>query len=104
MLRNKEQFRLTANGPRVGASASGFLGKILTTVASVVVLVAAFMLSLVIFTAVAVTALIAGAYLWWKTRELRRQMREQSRGGRIIDGEVILDSATTGPDQDPTLR
>ena len=104
MLTNGRQFRLGGNDPRFRAPASGFLGRILATVASFAVLVAAFMLSLVIFAAVAAIALIAGAYLWWKTRELRRQMREQSRGGRIIDGEVILDSATTDPDQAPTLR
>lgn len=104
MLTNDGQPKLTGNGPRFRAPASGFLDRILTTAASVAVLVAAFMLSLVIFAAVAAIALIAGAYLWWKTRELRRQMREQSRGGRIIDGEVILDSATPDPDHAPTLR
>ncbi len=55
-------------------------------------LVLAFMFSLVIFAALAVIALLAGSYLWWKTRALRRQMRERPRGGRIIEGEVIRDS------------
>ena len=42
-----------------------------------------------------------GGYLWWKTRELRRQMRarmqEQSQpwsGGDYIEGEVITREQT----------
>ena len=91
MLTNNEQFRLTGNGQRVRAPASGFLGKILTTVASAAVLVMAFMASLLIFVAVAAIGLTFGGDLWWKTRALRRQPRERSPGGRVIDGEVIRD-------------
>jgi Flp pilus assembly protein TadB len=95
MLTNGEQFRLTGNDPRFRAPRSGFLGKFLTAVASAAVLVVAFMLSLLIFAAVAAIALLAGSYLWWKTRTLRRQMRERPPGGRVVDGEVIRD--TTSP-------
>ena len=104
MLTNDGQPKLTDNDPRVRAPASGFLGKFLTTVASVAVLVATFMLSLVIFTAVAAIVLIAGGYLWWKTRALRRQMREQPPDGRVIEGEVILVSATTDPARSSSLH
>jgi hypothetical protein len=91
MLTNDEQSRLTGNDPRFRAPASGLLGKTLTTVASAAVLVAAFMLSLLIFAALVAIALLAGGYVWWKTRALRRQMREHPPGGRVIDGEVISD-------------
>ena len=91
MVTKDEQFRLIGNAPRFHAPASGLLGKILTTVASAAVLVAAFMLSLLIFAAVAAIALLGGGYLWWKTRALRRHMRERPAGGRIIDGEVVRD-------------
>ena len=104
MLTNDGQPKLTGNGPRFRAPASGFLDRILTTAASVAVLVAAFMLSLVIFAAVAAIALIAGAYLWWKTRELRRQMREQPPGGRVIDGEVIEVSPGPDPGRTPSMH
>jgi hypothetical protein len=67
-------------------------------VVSIAVLVAAFALSLVIFAALAAIALIAGGYVWWRTRALRRQMRERPPGGRVIDGEVMRDSSTTDPD------
>jgi hypothetical protein len=91
MITNDEQFRLTGNGARFRAPRSGLLAKILTTVVSAAVLVAGFMLSILIFATVAVIALLAGGYLWWKSRGLRRQMREQPPGGHIIDGEVIRD-------------
>jgi len=91
MLTNDDQFRLPGNDPRIRAPASGILGKFLTAVASGAVLVVAFMLSLLIFAAVAAIALLVGGFLWWKTRALRRQMRERPPGGRVIDGEVMRD-------------
>jgi hypothetical protein len=61
-----------------------------------VALAGAFVLS-VVFLAIGLTAVLAaGGYLWWKTRELRKQLRarmqEQSQpwsGGDVIEGEVI---------------
>ena len=91
MFTNDEQVRLTGNDPRVRVPRPGFLGKFLTAVASAAVLVVAFMLSLLIFAVLVTIALLAGTFLWWKTRTLRRQMRERPPGGRVIDGEVIRD-------------
>ena len=91
MPANDDQLRLPGNDPRLRAPASGFPGRILTAIASAAVLVVAFMLSLFIFAVVAAIGLIFGGYLWWKTRALRRQMRERPPGGRVIDGEVIRD-------------
>ena len=104
MLTNSRLTKLAGNDPRFRAPASGFLGKLLTTVASVAVLVAAFMLSIVIFTAVAATALMAAGYLWWKTRALRRQMRDRPPGGRVIDGKVIRNSARPDPGRTPSTH
>jgi hypothetical protein len=86
MFTNEQRFRLGGNAPRLPAP-PGFLGRILTGIATAAVLVVALMFSILIFTAVAAIALVAGSYLWWKTRALRRQLREHPRGGRIIDGE-----------------
>ncbi|HKB82671.1 MAG TPA: hypothetical protein VKD04_05630 [Burkholderiales bacterium] len=94
MLTNDQQFRMIGSNPRYRAPMPGLLGRILTTVATAVLLVVGFMFSLVIFATVAAIALVAGSYLWWKTRALRRQIRERPRGGRIIDGEVIRDAAS----------
>ena len=92
MLTNDQQIRFGGNGPRLRAPASGLLGRILATAASVAALVVAFMFSLLIFATVAAIALVAGAYLWWKTRALRQLVRERAQDGRIIEGEVIRES------------
>ena len=51
------------------------------------------MFSLVAFAVIAVGGTIAGSWLWWKTRDVRKKMREQAQqqpaGGHIIEGEVI---------------
>jgi hypothetical protein len=97
MFTHDQQFRLNQNGPRLRAPASGLLGKILMTLASAAVLAVAFMLSLLILATIAAIALVVGGYLWWRTRELRGRIREQPPGGRVIDGEVIRDSAKSNP-------
>ncbi len=44
----------------------------------------------VVFFAFALTAgLAAGAYFWWKTRKLRKAMRETPPEGLVIEGEII---------------
>jgi hypothetical protein len=68
--------------------------KALVVLGGAVTVVSAFLLSLVFLTIGLGVVLAFGGYLWWKTRELRAQMRaqmqEQPRStGRIIEGEVI---------------
>jgi len=64
-------------------------------------LAGAFLLSLVFLAIGLAVVLTFGGYLWWKTRELRRQLRarmqEQSQpwsGGDFIEGEVITPERT----------
>jgi uncharacterized protein HemX len=68
--------------------------KTLVVLGGTVVLASAFVVSLVFVAIVFAVVLGFGGYLWWKTRELRSQLRaqmeEQQRpAGRIIEGEVI---------------
>ena len=68
--------------------------KTFVVLGGVVVLASAFVVSLV-FVAIGLTVVLGfGGYLWWKTRELRSQLRarmeaQQQPAGRIIEGEVI---------------
>lgn len=70
--------------------------KALVVVGGTLMLASAFVLS-VVFLAIGLgVVVIVGGYLWWKTRELRRQIRaglhEQSHprfDGNVIEGEVI---------------
>lgn len=88
------QFRIGGGPPHPGQR-PGLLRKLAAAVAGTLVLVGAFMLSVVVLAVVATAGLLGGAYLWWRTRELRKRLREQARtrpvGGRVIDGEVIRD-------------
>ena len=80
--------RTESSQPRLSGPGTGLIGKILATLVSAVVLVVAFMVSLLVFAVVAAIALVIVGYLWWKTRALRKQMREHTPGGRVIEGEV----------------
>jgi membrane protein implicated in regulation of membrane protease activity len=59
-----------------------------------VMVASAFVVSLVFVAIAFAIVLIFGGYLWWKTRELRRQLRaemqrQQQPSGEVIEGEVI---------------
>lgn len=100
---------------RPDAPEPSLLGRILGVAAGAVLLIAALMFSVVVFAFALAAGLLAWGYLWWKTREVRRRMREEMearqmgqpyggeaqshdppQGGRIIEGEVIRDE----PDED----
>jgi len=85
--------RLPGNGANLRRRTPGLLSRLLTAGVAIVLLVGTLALSLFVIAAGALAAAVAGSYLWWKTRELRRRLREQPRGGRIIEGEVIRDDS-----------
>lgn len=93
----------------------GLFAKTLSVVLGSAVLVSAFVVSIAFF-AVGLAVLLAfGGYLWWKTRHLRRQLREQMQNGPgmqafemhearrsdtpgdVIEGEVISRKETSDP-------
>lgn len=68
--------------------------KTLVVLGSVVMVASAFVLSLAFLAIGLAVVLVFGGYLWWQTRELRKQMRERMAGqtqpgGVVIEGEVI---------------
>jgi hypothetical protein len=103
MTPNEEPPRLTHDGR---AQVGDGLKRLLGSIAFAGLLVVGFMFSLVVFSILLVTGLIAGGYWWWKTRDLRRELRarmdqmaqqaqgtqDAQAGGRIIEGEVIRDA------------
>jgi predicted lipid-binding transport protein (Tim44 family) len=86
-------------GTRLAAPPGGILGKLLAIAAGGVLVVVAFMFSLLALTVVVIGGLLVFAYLKWKTRHLRRHLNEQMQqqanpqrqqpGGLVIEGEVI---------------
>ena len=86
-----EQPRLSEPEQRPRAPALGFLAKLAALAGGIVVLVAALLFSLVLVAVVAAVGVVAWGYLWWRTRDLRRQLREQRRARprdtTVIEGE-----------------
>lgn len=74
-----------------GVRTRSLLGNALAFAASVILLVVGLMFSLLIVAIAAIVAMGILAYLWWKTRDLRRRMQEHPPGGRVIEGEAIRD-------------
>jgi len=88
---NEERPRLTGSNARRGMPISGSLGKVLMFAATAGLLVLSVIFALVVAAVVVTSGLLIVAYVWWKTRELRKQMRDRPAGGRVIEGEVIRD-------------
>jgi hypothetical protein len=92
MQTNQRHFKAPWNSAALQAPpGNNLLAKALSAVASIIVLMVAFIVSFVVFAAVASLALLAGVYIWWKTRALRRHLRENPPGGRVIEGQVVSD-------------
>ena len=64
-----------------GRQPKGLIAQLLTVIGGALVLGAVFMFSLVFFAVLAIAGLIFWLYFMWKTRALRRQMREQLDAG-----------------------
>jgi hypothetical protein len=80
------------------------VAKAAAVIGGAILIVSALALSLVFFAVLIVVGVLVGGYLWWKTRELRKQIRTQlestspfhtDRGkgetleGEIIEGEIV---------------
>ncbi len=90
MQGNDRQYRLNGAGTAANGI-TGWVGRVVAATAGIVLIIAGFMLSLIAFVAVATVGMLGALYLWWRTRDLRRQLREMQDnppGGRIIEGDA----------------
>jgi len=60
---------------------------VLALLTGALLLVLGFIFSVVVFAVIAALGLVVWGYLWWKTRELRREMHEHVSGSQVIEGE-----------------
>lgn len=90
----------------LGQPAQGPFTKIIAFLLSAAFLTLAFMFSLVALAVVAVLGVGLGGWLWWKTRSLRRQMRQAEAelrragttagtGNDVIEGEFSRESVAS---------
>lgn len=89
MQTNEERPKPGYRGRRFGSRAPSLLARILAVTAAAVLLIGAVAISIVLFAVTLTGLLVFGLYLWWKTRDLREQIRSGSPGGNVIEGEVI---------------
>lgn len=96
------------------ANPPGPLAKILAAIILALLLGLGFMFSLVLLALIPFIALAVWAWFWWKTRELRKLMREQGPGfsmggqsmggapmrGEVIDGEAVVIRENEASDAD----
>ncbi|SAL86057.1 hypothetical protein AWB74_07546 [Caballeronia arvi] len=80
---------------------SGWFARLLATLLSAIVLVAAAMLSMVLLAIMFGVGTIVFVYFWWKTRALRRQGRGFGDDGRTVDVEIVHQNV---PDNDSAKR
>lgn len=80
------------NGPRSRWPVQEFIAKALAITAGVIVLVSALAASLVILVVGVALVGVFGAYFWWKTRAVRKELRARAEATSIIEGEVVRSS------------
>ncbi|MBS0542825.1 MAG: hypothetical protein JSR40_03710 [Proteobacteria bacterium] len=76
------------------AQPPSLLQKIVAGIGAVAVFALALTFSVVLFAVVVSVGAIVWAYLWWTSRKLRKQMRDNPPGGLVIEGEIIREVRT----------
>lgn len=72
------------------------LGKLIGVIATAILLILGLMFSVVVLAVVSVIGLVAFAYFWWKTRELRKAMKEHAAAAQTADGTTVDGSIIEG--------
>ncbi len=80
--------------PSAVSRAKNFALKTLIVLGAGLMVASAFVVSLVFLVIGMAVVLTIGGYLWWQTRDLRKQLRARMQGqrdhpGRVIEGEAI---------------
>jgi hypothetical protein len=92
MVTNHVHYRFGSGGPQLRGPRPGLFGRVVAGIAGAAALIVGLVLSFAVFVGLATAAVAIGGWLLWKTRALRRQLRERHvapAGGRIIEGEVV---------------
>ena len=82
------------NSIYITTKSPNLLNKVAKIVVSVVLIGLALMFSALLLMVIVTVGAMAWGYLWWRTRDLRKQMRKHSPSevvdaGEVIEGEVI---------------
>jgi hypothetical protein len=89
MQEDGERPQLSYRDARFRRRTPRLLTKIIAVAGGALVLAGAVAISIVVFAFALAGVVLFAIYFWWKTRSLRKQMREQRRDDDVIEGEVI---------------
>ncbi len=84
------------NLPNTSANFADTLRKIAAFIVMLILLGLAFMFSMVVIAVILVAGAIVWAYLWWKTRELRKQMRDFPPRGVVMEDDAVESEVIMG--------
>ena len=84
------------NLPHTSANTPSPLRNLVAVVATAAAFGLALMFSVVVVAVILVAGTIAWGYLWWKTRELRKQMRNYPPPGMVREGELAENNVIRG--------
>ncbi len=87
------QKRFVLNSP---AQPPSLLRKLVALVITVAMFALVLMFSAVVLVVILVVGVLAGAYFWWKTRAMRKQMREFSRHNVVQEASASNDDVFEG--------
>lgn len=68
---------------------TSLLRKVAAFIVTAVLIGFVLMFSALFFALILIVGAMAWGYLWWKTRDLRKQMRQYPVGDGVIEGEII---------------
>jgi hypothetical protein len=77
------------NFPHATANSPSLLRRVARLVVAIALIGLVLMFSALLFIVVLTAGTMVLGYLWWKTRDLRKQMRNHPLGDEVIRGEVI---------------
>lgn len=96
------QYSFTLTNPRMknlshtATEPPGLLRKLGVLAATMILLGFAAVFSLLVLALALTAGGIALGYIWWKTRELRKQLRKHPPGGAVMEGEILKGEVIEG--------
>lgn len=93
MQLDKQPKRLRQSGVTMRTGPSRLLAKVMAVVIGAALLVVGFAVSLVMLAVVLGAGIVVGGFVWWKTRDLRRQIREQAIPAQQTHDEQVRERA-----------
>jgi Flp pilus assembly protein TadB len=78
MQLDKQQKRLRQSDVTMRPGSPSLVAKVLAVMIGAALLVVGFAVSLVMLAVILAAGIVIGGFVWWKTRDLRKQIREQA--------------------------